>query len=89
LVPYQLTDAQKQKRVDVSTELLERQNEAPFVQDVITMDETWLPFNNPNPHRAWLQPNQRAPATPRPDFRQRKIMLSVFWDQRGIIYWQV
>jgi histone-lysine N-methyltransferase SETMAR len=89
LVPYQLMDAQKQKRVDVSTELLERQNQSPFVQDVITMDETWLPFNNPDVYKAWLRPNQRAPATPRPDFRQLKIMLSVFWNSTGVIYWEL
>jgi transposase len=87
LVPYQLTDAQKQKRIDAATELLERQNETPFLEDVITMDETWLPYNNPDPHNAWLQPNQRAPATPKPDFRQRKIMMSVFWNSAGVIYW--
>jgi histone-lysine N-methyltransferase SETMAR len=87
LVPYSLTDAQRQKRVDVATKLLERQRQVPFVQNVITMDETWLPFNNPDPHKAWLLPNQRAPATPSPDFRQKKIMLSVFWDSTGVIGW--
>jgi histone-lysine N-methyltransferase SETMAR len=89
LVPYELTEAQKQKRVDVCTELRERQNQIPFVQDVITMDETWLPFNNPDVHNVWLRPNERAPATPRPDFRQRKIMLSVFWNSTGVIYWEL
>jgi histone-lysine N-methyltransferase SETMAR len=89
LVPYLLTDAQKQKRVNVSTELLQRQEQFPFVQDLITMDETWLPYNNPNSQNAWLLPNQRAPATPRPDFRQKKIMLSVFWDSHGVIYWEL
>lgn len=82
-----MTDAQKQRRVEVATELLERQQNEPFLQNVITEDETWLPFNNPNPHNAWLQPNQRAPATPVPDFRQRKIMLIVFWGPTGVIHW--
>jgi histone-lysine N-methyltransferase SETMAR len=87
-VPHKLTEAQKQKRVQVATELRKRQRADPFLQNLVTMDETWLPFNNPNPHNAWLLPGQRAPATPVPDFRQKKIMLSVFWGPAGVIHWE-
>ena len=61
----------------MATELLERQHRNPFLAYLITMDETWVPFNNPNPHNQWLLPNQRPDPTPVPDFRQRKIMLSI------------
>ena len=88
-VPHLLTDAQKQQRVDIATELLEHHKEEPFLQNVITMDETWIPFSNPNPHNAWLFPGQQAPSVPVPDFRQRKIMMSVFWGSTGVIYWEL
>lgn len=88
-VPHLLTDAQRQQRIEIAAQLLGRQEQDPFLQDVVTMDETWIPFNNPNPHNAWLLPKQRAPPTPVPDFRQRKIMLSVYWDSSGIIYWEL
>lgn len=88
-IPHLLTDAQKQRRVEVVTSFLERQQREPFLQNVVTMDETWLPYNNPNPRNAWLHENQPAPLTTVPDFWQRKIMLSVFWCQYGVIYWYV
>jgi histone-lysine N-methyltransferase SETMAR len=86
-LPHELTEAQKQKRVDVSTKLLERQQSRPFLQDLITMDETWIPFYNPDPKSTWGPANHRPQGTPKPDFRCQKIMLSVFWGPRGIIYW--
>jgi hypothetical protein len=70
-------------------ELLEREQDEPFLQDVITMDETWLPFNNPKPQNAWLPPNARALPTPVSDFRQKKIMLSVFWGPQGVVHWEL
>lgn len=80
--------AQKYKRVEIAAELLERQREEPFFHKLITMDETWIPFKNPKPNNAWMRgKKRRVPSTPRPDFRQQKIMLSVFWGTHGIIYW--
>ena len=86
-VPHRLTDAQKRRRAEVAAELIERQRIELFLQNLITVNETWIPFNSPNPHNAWLLPNERAPSTPVPDFRQRKIMLIVFWGPTGVIYW--
>jgi hypothetical protein len=80
-------NAQKMKRVDVASELLERQRREPFLHNLITMDETWIPYKNPKPQNAWIRGKRRVPSTPRPDFRQKKIMLSVFWGPNGIIHW--
>jgi histone-lysine N-methyltransferase SETMAR len=86
-VPHELTDAQKQTRVNVAKKLLRRQRRSPFLHQLVTMDETWIPYKNSNPHNSWLLPNERAPSTPARDFRQKKTMLCVFWGPAGIIYW--
>ena len=41
-VPRMLTDDQKQNRVDVSQELLDRANDDNFLKNIITGDETWV-----------------------------------------------
>ena len=41
-VPRLLTDDQKQNRVDVSQELLDRANGDNFLKKIITGDETWV-----------------------------------------------
>jgi len=40
-VPRLLMDDQKQNRVDVSQELLDRANDDNFLKNIITGDETW------------------------------------------------
>ena len=39
--------------------------------------------------RPWLGTGQTGIATPQNDLHPRKIMLSVWWDVRGIIHWEV
>jgi hypothetical protein len=41
-VPRLLTDDQKQNRVDVSQELLDRANDDNFLENIMTGDETWV-----------------------------------------------
>ncbi|KAI6193099.1 Transposase [Aphelenchoides besseyi] len=57
-----------------------------ITQDVITMDETWIPYANPDPQNQWLKENQRPAAAIVHDFRQKKILLSVFWGPEGVIH---
>jgi histone-lysine N-methyltransferase SETMAR len=61
-VPHELTPAQKQKRVDICVEYLERYNNYPkFLERIITIYETWIrsydakdPFNS----LQWRLPGQ-------------------------------
>lgn len=49
----------------------------------------WVPFVNHCRRNQWLSPNQRRCSTPRADFRQKKAMLSVRWNRRGPIHWEL
>lgn len=88
-IPYELTNAQKQRRVEVAEQLLNRHNQEPITPYMVTQDETYVSFRNPKPQNAWVSPGQRVPSTPVPDFRNKKILLSVFWGPRGVIYWKL
>jgi histone-lysine N-methyltransferase SETMAR len=84
-----LNDAQKRKRIDVATELLERNEEEPFLEYIVTGDEKWIPFKNPDHHNQWLSEGQASSSTPKKDFRQEKRLLCVFWDRRHVIHWEL
>lgn len=88
-IPHELTQAQKQKRIDVATALLNRNNETPFLESIVTGDEKWIPFKNPDHHNQWLSPGQAPSSTPTKDFRQEKRLLCVFWDRRHVIHWEL
>lgn len=88
-VPHELTNGQKQKRVEVAKQLRRRQLRSPFLNSVITCDEKWVPLVNRERRKEWLSPGQRRRGTPHPDFRARKVMLSVWWDRRGPIHWEL
>ena len=86
---HELTDTQKRNRVRAAQVLLARQAQAPFLHLLVTGDEKWVSFRNPNPHNEWLEPGQRPSATPRKDFRNNKAMLCVFWSIYGVIHWEL
>lgn len=88
-VPHELTNAQKQNRVNAAQTLLNRQRRTPFLDNLITGDEKWVSFKNPDHQHEWLSPGQKPSATPKKDFRQEKAMLCVFWSCHGIVHWEL
>lgn len=86
-VPHLLTEAQKQNRVRIAHLYLNRRQRRQFLRDIVTVDEKWVSFANPYRGNQWLSPGQQPVQTPRPDFRQRKVMLISFWNRNGLIHW--
>jgi len=84
-VPKELSEAQKLKRVEVATKLLQRARYSPFFDHIMTCDEKWISFVNEECHNEWRSPGQEPGQTPRKDFRSKKAMLSVWWDRRGFL----
>ena len=89
MVPKNLTNEQKQKRVEVCEQLLERQNDV--LIRTITGDETWVYQYDPESKRQSAQ--WKSADSPRPKkFRQSKsrvkTMLITFFDIRGIVHYE-
>jgi len=90
-VPHLLTMEQKQRRVDVSIECLAmfRRNKAEFLRRFITMDETWVHYFIPETKqqsKQWIARGELAPKKAKTIPSAGKVMASVFWDARGIIF---
>lgn len=89
-VPYNLSEAQKANRVCMARSFLRK-----FCTDfestkarLITSDETWImytnPSNNENSRERHLVDSPR-PQKPKLQPRGEKVMLTVWWDARGVI----
>lgn len=90
-VPRLLTVAQKGIRVSTSEQNLSMFNRNPkdFVRRFITMDETWIHYYTPESmqqSKQWVSPGETAPKRPKTQQWAGKVMASVFWDARGIIF---
>ena len=90
-VPRLLTSDQKSRRVVCSQENLQMaiSEGDTFWERLITTDETWLPFFTPETKedsKQWLRKGSTPPVKAKSSPMQRKIMLTAFWDQQGIIH---
>lgn len=90
-VPRLLTINQKRIRVTTSMKNLElfQKDSSEFLRRYVTMDETWIHHYTPESNeqaKQWVLPGQRVPKRPKTQRWAGKVMASVFWDARGIIF---
>lgn len=90
LVPKVLTDEQKENRVLVSRDLLDRVGSEPgFLDRVITGDESWVFEYDPETKRQsseWHSPGSPRPRKARMSKSRIKSMLIVFFDSKGVVH---
>jgi histone-lysine N-methyltransferase SETMAR len=84
-IPYELTDDQKTKRMELSEKLLEILIRVPEKEkrNIITMDETWLYWKNPVTS-LWQLPGNERPKKIKLNIGSKKLLLTVVWSFRGI-----
>lgn len=89
-VPKDLSDEQRQKRVQISQELLQRfqQEGDDFLERIITVDESWMHHYIPESKQAsmeWRHSNSPPPKKFKTTPSAGKVMATVFWDIKGPI----
>lgn len=88
-VPHELTERQQENRKTTCEMLLARYKRKSYLHRIVTGDEKWVYFNNPKRKKSYVDPGSKAKSTARPDRFGRKAMLCVFWDQRGVIWYDL
>jgi len=89
-VSRQLTAELKERSVDACQELLKRfEAEGDgFLVRIVTGDETWVHYNQPETKKASKKRRQTSSPKPKKILTQPfagKVMLTLFWDERGVI----
>ena len=73
-----------------SCDLLKKRNENdPFLKRLITGDEKWVVYNNIKWKRSWSRPREPTQTTSKAGIHQKKVLLSVWWDYKGIVYFEL
>ena len=86
--PYDLTDAQAQKRVEICQQLLKNPKDDRFWRRIVTCDKKWIYFVNNNRLKQWVKRGQEPEPVIRQDHFGKKVMLSVWWNYQGVLHYE-
>jgi len=87
-VLHELNDRQMKRHQNICHILLARQKRKSFLHRIVTGDKKWIYFQNPKRKKSWVDPAQSISFS-RPNRFGRKTMLCVWWDQEGVIYYEL
>jgi histone-lysine N-methyltransferase SETMAR len=88
-VPHQMTPDNIQQRITICNFLLSKHNRHRFLQQIVTGDEKWVLYVNHTRKRQWVNREDLPEPEPKADLHSKKVMLSVWWDYQGIIYFEL
>ena len=88
-VPYEPNERQQENRKTTCEMLLVRYKRKSFLYRIVTGDEKWIYFENPKRKGSWVAPGEPPTSTTGPNRYERKTMLCVWWDQKGVIYYEL
>ena len=87
-IPHDNTDAQRNRRLEICTLLMQRHQNCPFLNRIITCDEKWVLYDNRKRSSQWLDKNESPKQFPKPPLHPKKVMLSVWWSTAGVIHYR-
>ena len=87
-VLHELTQKNLMDRISICESLLNRNKINPFLKRMMIGDEKWVTYDNVKRKRSWS--NRGEPVqTAKPGLTVRKVLLCVWWDWQGIIYYEL
>ena len=68
---------------------MKRNENIPFLKQIVTGDEKWILYNNVEWKRPWGKGNEPPPTTPKAGLQPKKVMLCIWWDWKGVLYYEL
>lgn len=88
-VPYELKPRDVERRFLTCELLLQRQKRKGLLHRIVTGNEKWIQYDNPKRKRSWGKPGHASTSTAKPNIHGSKLLLCIWWDQQGVIYYEL
>ncbi|XP_006145801.1 histone-lysine N-methyltransferase SETMAR-like [Tupaia chinensis] len=88
-VPHELKEVHLTARINICDMLIKREENDPFLKRLIIGDEKWIVYNSVVRKRSWSQRDDSPQTTSEVDIHKRKVMLSVWWDFKGVVFFEL
>ena len=87
-VPHKLSEKNLLDHISACNSLLKHNENVPFLKQIVTGDEKWILYNNVEWKRSWGKENEPPPTTPKSGLHPKKTMLCIWWNWKGVLYYE-
>lgn len=88
-IPHELTPEMARKRVEICQKLLQNPSDQRFFKRIVTCDEKWVYFRNPDNRNQWINRGSTALPVVRRERFEKKVLLCVWWNFEGIVHFEL
>jgi [histone H3]-lysine36 N-dimethyltransferase SETMAR len=88
-VPHELKPRDVERRFCMSEMLIARHKKKSFLHRIVTGDEKWIYYDNPKRKKSYCKRGQSTKSTPKQNIHVAKVMLCIWWDQKGVLYYEL
>uniref|UniRef100_A0A0K0FJ11 Histone-lysine N-methyltransferase SETMAR (inferred by orthology to a human protein) n=1 Tax=Strongyloides venezuelensis TaxID=75913 RepID=A0A0K0FJ11_STRVS len=85
-VPHELTEKQKNSRLEICSSLLLRNKNDSFLDRIVTCGEKWILYDNRKRTGQWLDKDEAPKQFPKPQITPKKVMVTVWWSSEGLVH---